>query len=70
MRYSQRTRSGLASHGGNRFGGRADPDQASLAYRAGKPFALGEEAVSGMNCLRSGLLCRFDDFVTAKVALA
>ena len=58
----------LVAHGGDGAGVGADENDAGLAERARKGFALGQETVAGMHRFRAGLAAGLDDPVDRKIA--
>ena len=63
-------RLGLRSHRVDRFGRRADEEDAGIAAGAREARVLREEAVAGMNGVGAGLLRGVEDAIDAQVALA
>jgi hypothetical protein len=60
---------GLAAHLAHRCGFRADEDDAGRFHRIGEVGVLAEEAVAGMDRLRTGLPGDFEDRIAAQVRI-
>jgi hypothetical protein len=59
----------LRAHRLDRLGGRADPDQPRLGDGPGEGRVLGQEAVAGVDRVRSRAPCRVEDALLVEVAL-
>jgi hypothetical protein len=66
--FHQRLGGGLAAHGGDGGGRRADKGDAGFFGGFGKGFVLGEEAVAGVDGARAGIARGLQDGVGAQVA--